>query len=89
MFTLQKLTFVVCALLRPGHVGVACKVRAVSFGNRILSSHSEETRRVKFFGILKQLKKPSKFNDVHAQNEMFLSSTERPTIAAENSRYRM
>jgi len=32
-------------------------------------------KKGKVFGILSQLKKISKSNDVHAQNKMFLSST--------------
>jgi len=32
-------------------------------------------KKGKVFGMLSQLKKPSKSNDVHAQNKMFLSST--------------
>jgi hypothetical protein len=45
------------------------------FGNQGVSSHPEETKKGKVFGILSQFKKLSKSNDVHAQNKMFLSST--------------
>jgi hypothetical protein len=61
----------ICALLLPEHVVVAWKLlqKACTFGNQGLSSHSEErNKKSKFFGILSQLKKMSKFNDVPAQN---------------------
>jgi hypothetical protein len=35
---------------------------------------SGRNKKGKVFGILSQLKKLSKFNDVHAQNKTFLSS---------------
>jgi hypothetical protein len=44
------------------------------FGHQRLSLHSEETKKGKVLGILNQLKKQSKSNDVHAQNNTFLSS---------------
>jgi len=45
-------------------------------------------KKGKVLGILNQLKKLSKSNDVHAQNNTFLSSTKQATITAEISRCR-
>jgi hypothetical protein len=42
-------------------------------------------KKGKVFGIRSQLKKLSKYNDVHAQNKTLFSSMQRATIAAENS----
>jgi hypothetical protein len=54
-------------------VGVAWKVlqQQCTFGNQGLSSHPEETKKGKVFGIPSQLKKLSKSNDVHAQTKRF------------------
>jgi len=45
----------------------------LTFGNQGLSSHLEETKKGKVFGILGQLKKMSKSNDLHAQNKTLLA----------------
>jgi hypothetical protein len=45
-----------------------------NFGNQGVSSHSEETKKGKVFGILSQLKKLSKSNEMHSQNKTFFSS---------------
>jgi hypothetical protein len=47
-------------------VGVAWKLR------QGLNSRLEETKKGTVFGIISQLKKLSKSNDVHAQNKTFL-----------------
>jgi len=59
VFALRKLTYVVCALLLPGHVGVAWDLqKQCTFGNQALSSHLEERgKKGKVFGIVSQLKK--------------------------------
>jgi hypothetical protein len=60
--------YVVCVKLLSGHVAVAWKLlqKQYTFGN-----HSEATKKGKVFGILGQLKKLSKSNYVHAQNNVF------------------
>jgi len=62
-------------------VGVAWKLvqKQCTSGNQGLSSHSEETnkqkkKKGKVFGILSQLKKLSKSNDVLAQNNTFAAA---------------
>jgi len=44
-----------------------------TFGSQGLSSRSKDTKKVRFFLSLSQLKKLSKSGDVHAQNKMFLA----------------
>jgi len=46
-----KLTFVICALPFPGHVGIAWKLleKQRTFGNQGLISHSEETKKGNVF----------------------------------------
>ncbi len=82
--------YVVCELRLLGHECVSRGnfSKAMDWWNRDLSSYSEETKKGKVFGILSQLKKLIKYNDVQAQNKTFLISTWGVTIAAENSRYR-
>jgi hypothetical protein len=54
VFVLQKLTYVVCALRLPGHVGEAWKLigKLRTFGSKGLSSHSEETKKARFLEFL-------------------------------------
>ena len=68
LFALQKLTLRHLCVFVPGHVVVAWKLRQkqCTFGNQILRSHSEETKKGNVFEILNQLRKLSKSNDVHA-----------------------
>lgn len=68
---LQRLTYVVCAKLLAGHVAVGWELLEKQ---RTFRNHSEATIKGTFFGILSQMKKLSKSNDVHARNKMFLSS---------------
>jgi glucose-6-phosphate dehydrogenase assembly protein OpcA len=48
-FALQKLKYVVCALLLPGHVNEAWKLdhNKSTFGNQGLSSHTEGAKKKK------------------------------------------
>jgi len=75
VFAPQKLTYVVCALLLAGHVGDAWKPpKTTQFWKSGFKFAFGRNRKGKVFGILSQLKKTVKSNDVHAQNKTFLSS---------------
>ena len=75
VFAPQKLKYVVCALLGAGHVGVAWKPpKATQFWESGFKFAFGRNKKGKVFGILSQLKKTGKSNDVHAQNKTFLSS---------------
>ena len=54
VFAMQKQTYVVFALLLPGHVGEAWKLlrKQCGFGNQGLSSHPEETKKARFLEFL-------------------------------------
>jgi hypothetical protein len=72
VFALQKLRYVVCALLLPVYVGLALKpLKAMHFWNSGFKFSFGRNKKGRVFGIHSQLKKLSKSNDVHAQNNVF------------------
>jgi len=84
--TLQKLTNVVCVTLARTR-GVTWKLpqEQCCFGNQGLSSHSEETKKVRFLEFLVSWR--NWVNLMVYMHKTFLRSTLR-AISAENSRYK-
>ena len=64
----------VAVMSTPGQ-GLETSPKAVYFWKSCFKFLFGRNKKGKVFGILSQLKKISKSNDVHAQNKMFLSST--------------
>ena len=85
----KKLLYVVCVVVSRtrGH-GVETSTKAMDFWKSGFKFAFRRNKKGKVFGILSQLKKLSKPNDVHAQNKTFLAAYNELLIAAENSRYR-